>query len=251
MANRPKLGELLIEARLLDDSRLRTALSDQSQWGRPLGATLVKLGFVDEHDMVRILSQQLKIPFTDLEGKRVEEEVLALLTHEVALKYRCLPLVVCQDGAAKQLYVALCDPLDLTVLDQIGFLASMDILPVLVGESQLEQAIDVNYRKRETHSYLEPFVAEDITSPGEEASTAAKAASPSEPEVMLEDEVEDPVELEVGERTIGSPRGAVASSGQPLNANVLQALIQLLIAQGTIDGSELIQRIVAMGDADR
>ena len=252
MANRPKLGELLIEARLLDESRLRTALSDQSQWGRALGVTLVRLGFVDERDMVRILSRQLKTPYADLEGKRIEEEVLALLSQEVALKYRCLPLVVIPDGAAKQLYVATCDPVDLTVLDQISFLASMEVRPVLVGESQLEQAIDVNYRKRETHAYLELFVAEDVRSPGEEPSAdAEKAASAGEPELTLEDEVEDPVELELGERTIGSPRGGTARSGQPLNANVLQALIQLLIAQGTIDGSELVQRIVAMGDANR
>ena len=61
-AKRRRLGELLIEAGVLDPTQLQAALAEQKKWGGKLGRTLVEMGFVDEDSMVRALSRQLKLP---------------------------------------------------------------------------------------------------------------------------------------------------------------------------------------------
>ena len=65
------LGEILVESGMIDGFQLRSALADQKRWGRPLGVTLVKLGFVDEEELLRMLSRQLDVAIVDLKGKRI------------------------------------------------------------------------------------------------------------------------------------------------------------------------------------
>ena len=56
---RKKLGEMLIEAGVLDEARLRSALADQRRWGRSLGKTLVEMRLIGEDELVRVLGKQL------------------------------------------------------------------------------------------------------------------------------------------------------------------------------------------------
>ena len=64
---RKKLGELLIEAGVIDDLSLRSALADQRRWGRPLGRTLVEMRLVDEPVLVDVLAKQLNVDAIDLD----------------------------------------------------------------------------------------------------------------------------------------------------------------------------------------
>jgi MSHA biogenesis protein MshE len=77
---RPKLGELLVMAGAIDQTQLGAALAEQRRFGRPLGATLVRMGFLDEEGLIRTLARQLKLPIAWLHGKWVEQEVLSALT---------------------------------------------------------------------------------------------------------------------------------------------------------------------------
>ena len=74
MAPKRKLGEILVESGMIDGFQLRSALADQKRWGRPLGVTLVKIGFVDEEELLRMLSRQLDVAIVDLHGKRIAPE---------------------------------------------------------------------------------------------------------------------------------------------------------------------------------
>ena len=82
MRQRLKVGEILIKAGVIDEMQLAAALGDQSNWGGRLGVALVKMGLVEESDLVRALAQQLQIPVVKLEGKRVQQEVLDLVSGE-------------------------------------------------------------------------------------------------------------------------------------------------------------------------
>ncbi len=62
MPERPKLGELLVMAGAIDQTQLGAALAEQRKFGRPLGTTLVRMGFLDEEALVRTLARQLR-PF--------------------------------------------------------------------------------------------------------------------------------------------------------------------------------------------
>ena len=68
MPKRPKLGELLVMAGAIDQIQLGAALADQRQFGHPLGATLVRMGFLDEEALIRTLARQLKLPIAWLRG---------------------------------------------------------------------------------------------------------------------------------------------------------------------------------------
>jgi hypothetical protein len=168
---RRRLGELLVEIGLIDDFQLRSALSDQKRWGRPLGATLVKLGFVAEDELVRVLSRHLDVPIVDLQGRRIAPEALALLPVEVAEKSRCVPLFKKREGGAETLYLGMEDPTDLAVVDELSFRTGLKIQPVLVGPSQLADAIERHYHKLEWEEEQERAAAgfELVVEPGDTA----------------------------------------------------------------------------------
>ena len=145
MPERPKLGELLVMAGAIDQTQLGAALADQRQFGRPLGVTLVRMGFLDEEGLIRTLARQLKLPIAWLRGKWVEQEVLDLVPAELALKHRCLPLAVNDDGRGKVLHLAMQDPGDLEALDAVRFHVGHDVSPVLAAPSELEEAFQRHY----------------------------------------------------------------------------------------------------------
>jgi len=145
MAARPKLGELLVMAGAIDQTQLGQALAEQRKFGHPLGSTLVRLGFLDEEALVRTLARQLKLPIAWLRGKWVEQEVLDLVPAELALKHRCLPLAVNDDGRAKVLHLAMQDPGDLETLDAMRFHVGFNVDPVLAAPSELEEALQRHY----------------------------------------------------------------------------------------------------------
>ena len=76
---RKRLGELLVQAKIIDETQLKTALAEHPRWGTPLGLTLLSLGMVREKTLVRALSHQLNIPSIDLETTGVSKGVLRFL----------------------------------------------------------------------------------------------------------------------------------------------------------------------------
>jgi type IV pilus assembly protein PilB len=178
---RRRLGELLVEIGIIDDFQLRSALSDQKRWGRPLGATLVKLGFVGEDELVRVLARHLDVPIVDLRGKRIAPEALAALPAEIAEKSRCIPLFRKREGGAEVLYLGMEDPTDLAVVDDLSFRTGLKIRSVLVGPSQLADAIERHYHKLEWQDEQERAAAEFET-PVEPGDTAPLVFQPELPD---------------------------------------------------------------------
>ncbi len=145
MPERPKLGELLVMAGAINQTQLGAALGDQRQYGRPLGITLVRLGYLDEETLVRTLARQLKLPIAWLRDKWVGQELLDLVPAELALKHCCLPLAVNDDGHGKVLHLAMQDPGDLETLDTVRFHVGHNVSPVLAAPSELEEALQRHY----------------------------------------------------------------------------------------------------------
>lgn len=134
---RKKLGEMLIEAGVLDEHGLRSALADQRRWGRSLGRTLVEMKLVDEDVMVGVLGRQLGIESVDLDGVEVDPEVLQLVPEELARHTRVMPFRV----AMKFLDVAMVDPTNVGVLDELRIRTQLNIRSFLGGPRQIERAI--------------------------------------------------------------------------------------------------------------
>jgi hypothetical protein len=145
MAERPKLGQLLISAEVIVEGQLAAALDEQKQTGRPLGMTLVTMGYLDEETLVRTLARQLSLPIAWIRGKKIRQPVLELVPASIVGAHRCLPVRVDDQGGNKTLLLAMEDPADLLVLDEVALAAGMPVRPVLAAPSEIEESIQRHF----------------------------------------------------------------------------------------------------------
>jgi hypothetical protein len=184
MPPRRKLGQILVESGLIDEFQLRSALSDQKRWGRPLGVTLIKLGFLEEGELVHVLSQQLDVPIVDLRGKRIAPDALSAIPVQVAEKSRCIPLFRKQEGGRDVLFLGMEDPTDLQVLDDLAFRTGIEIRPVLVGPDQLTDAIERYYHRLEWEAESDPGdEVGTLVEPGDTAPLVFQPSAEEPPEI--------------------------------------------------------------------
>jgi hypothetical protein len=145
VSGRLKLGQILVNKGLLDPDQLAAALADQQESGSRLGMTLVRMGFVDEETLIRTLAGQVKLPVARIRGKRVSPDVLECIPVDLAEKHRCLPLFFKQEGGQRVLFVAMEDPSDSEAIDAIASDSGQALRPVLVGPTELEEALQRHY----------------------------------------------------------------------------------------------------------
>ena len=145
MNEQVKVGEILVQAGVIDELQLSSALGEQSRWGRRLGVTLIKMGMVEEGHLVRALANQLDLPVANLAGKRISDEVIALVPMRVASEHGVIPLFVKREGRTAQLFLGMEDPSNLAVLDDLSFRTGMEIHPVMIGPTELGEAMDRYY----------------------------------------------------------------------------------------------------------
>src|ERR1051325_11146832 len=135
---RKRLGEILIEAGVLDESRLRTALQEQQRWGGRLGRALLEMRMVSETDLVQALSRQLHIPIApNLDTTTIPRATLDLVSLETCQEHAIMPFR--RDG--KFLDLALVDPTNLSILDAIRIRTKLNVRPFIIGPYQLEKAL--------------------------------------------------------------------------------------------------------------
>jgi len=106
-----KLGELLVEAGIIDELQLQSALGHQKKWGGRLGKVLVDLGFVEESELLKFLSEKFKIQAVDLTRSKIPEQAFSALPEKVARKYGVVPVFLKEGpGNKKTLILAMSDP---------------------------------------------------------------------------------------------------------------------------------------------
>jgi len=145
MHDRPKVGEILVQAGVIDELQLASALGEQTRWGRRLGMTLIKLGMVQEGHLVRALAKQFDLPVASLAGKKIAPEVIDLVPAKFACEHSVIPLFVKKEGRKELLFLGMEEPSDLGVLDDLAFRTGMMIRPVMVGPTELGEALDRYY----------------------------------------------------------------------------------------------------------
>ncbi|MBI4707886.1 MAG: Flp pilus assembly complex ATPase component TadA [Candidatus Omnitrophica bacterium] len=142
-----KLGELLIKEGLIDADKLEKAMLTQKQDGGRLGEILVKLGFVKEEQLVVVLGKQLNMPYfahtTDILQPALEQGLELLISRDYAVRNLAIPL----SRNLKSLTVAMFDPLDLILLDNIKKLTGYEINPVLATKASIMRSIEAFYGK--------------------------------------------------------------------------------------------------------
>lgn len=148
MVRKKRLGEILIEAGLLNDTQLASALNSQKTWGGKLGSTLVRMGFVKEEDLLRCLSAQLRLPSVDFSKVRIAPKALLLVPHRIAEKYNVIPVALKEEMGKKTIILAMSDPTNLDTISEIQFQTGVTIRPVVATESAITRAVDQYYLNR-------------------------------------------------------------------------------------------------------
>ena len=138
---RKKLGEILVEAGLLNAEQLRQGLAEQRRWGGPLGRILIDMGLVPEDTMVRALTRQLGLPSVDLDQVKIEPSVRDLIDGDLAERHGVIPFQV----EGKVLDVAMSDATNLGVIDELRIRTHLEVRPFLAGPKAIERALTRHY----------------------------------------------------------------------------------------------------------
>lgn len=140
---RKKLGEMLVEAGVLEEQGLRMALGEQRRWGGTLGRILIDMKLLSEPELVQALAQQLHLPTVDLDGLEIHPTVLELVPGELAEQHGIVPFA----QPMKFLDVAMTEPTNLGIIDELRIRTQLNIRPYLAGPKMIERAIAKHYRR--------------------------------------------------------------------------------------------------------
>lgn len=133
---RKRLGEMLIEAGLIDEIQLTVALGLQKESGLKLGKQLLKLGFVEEADLALFLKDEtdMGVPLTK---RKISPDAIKSVPEKIAFKYKVVP-VAC---VGRTIVIATADPDDIKTMDNLAFEIGKKLHPVRAFEWDIESAL--------------------------------------------------------------------------------------------------------------
>jgi len=138
-----RLGEVLIQQKLLSEEQLNQALADQKRTGRKLGRVFVENGFVTEEQISGALARQLDIPYINLKFYNISDQLVRLLPETAARRFRALVL----EDRPHTVLVGVSDPTDLFAYDEIARLLKKGVELAVVNETEVLHTIDRIYRR--------------------------------------------------------------------------------------------------------
>jgi type IV pilus assembly protein PilB len=144
-----KIGEILVKKSLVTHAQLDQALQLQRETGGRLGSCIVKLGFLTGDEITAVLSLQCGIPSVNLAGFLADPSLVRLIPMATALKFQVLPL----SCVGSSLTLAMADPSNLSIIEEIKVLSGFNIEPVVASQASLEKAIRLNYGSAEEEEH--------------------------------------------------------------------------------------------------
>jgi hypothetical protein len=237
VAERPKIGDLLVAAGAISQTQLGGALADQRSFGKPLGSILVQMGYLDEVTLMRTLARQLKLPVAWLRDKWVEDAVRDLLSAELALKHRVLPLSVTFEDTGKVLHLAMHDPNDFEALDAVGFQVGHKVSPVLAAASELDDALKRHYEPGSGGHAIDMGGEPQARQAPEILTFGQQKAAPAAEEIQLNDVVET-----APAASAPAAKGEGHTSTEAALAVFLQ-LVEIFLDNGIVTAEELTKRL--------
>ena len=141
MKIKKRLGEMLVDAGLLSEDKLKQALVEQKKAGLKLGQYLTRMGIVNEQQIIDLLSEQLNIQKYHPDKYPLDVTLTNYIPIEMAQKYQLAPL----KKKGRLLSVATVDPLDINTLDSIEVSANLEVEPVICSEREVNQIINSLY----------------------------------------------------------------------------------------------------------
>jgi type IV pilus assembly protein PilB len=141
---RKRLGDLLIEEGLITAEQLATALADKAA-NQKIGDALLQRGYITDQQLAEVLEQQLGIPHVNLLQYPFDTNLFSLISKDTARRNLIVPLK--KDG--NKLYVAMVDPMDFIVIDDLRLSTGFNIETVIGTKDDIIRAINKYYNTDE------------------------------------------------------------------------------------------------------
>lgn len=165
-----RIGERLVEGGLITNDQLRIALLEQTKCDKEMiGSTLVRLGFIGQHNLALALAERAGVQSIHLNKADIDPALLAAVPMHIAAKYYVLPI----KQTATDLNLAMVDPFDIVAIDAVRpyFPRHIKITPYVVSKSELQSIIEtmedslgsVDDILKDLENYHEPKETEEHT----------------------------------------------------------------------------------------
>lgn len=164
--NNRQVAALFVEQRILDQSQVDDLLEEAKSTGNEIDQLLIDYGFVDEQGFYQTIANAFATELIDLSEEEIAPEVLQLIPAGLARLHRALPVSI----NAETLNIALVDPLDLRVAEDLRFALGKDIHLVIASAKQIEERIDRYYGPDSStmNDILDQLETKEPCEPGEE-----------------------------------------------------------------------------------
>lgn len=154
-----RIGDMLIEERLITQEQLEKALQIAKESGKKIGETLVEIGYTTDEAIMRALSNQLGIEIVSLAGVQIPDDMINLVNASVLRKNRMVPLEYFQ-GNMNIVKVAMADPMDMAAIDDFTIISNMQVEPVLALPSEIMVTLDRYFGNDETMEAAQKYADE-------------------------------------------------------------------------------------------
>jgi hypothetical protein len=221
------LGEIAIEAGLVNKASAAKAGKISEDRGQPLVVVLVRELGIDEVALVGAIRKQTRVTLIDPGEIQIDPEALRLVPRDVCARLRVLPLAIATDGTTRVLRLAMADPTDTSAILEIESLTHCEIDISALPLSAIDELVDKGYRQVNTAVVQRP------TAPGGTMFVTQKGKIGSASDVP-ESEISVTAQI---------PLVALQQAPiEDLEAR-LAALVQLLVGKGVITEAELAEAV--------
>ena len=155
---RDKVASRLLEDEHITTKQLDAATALQQKEGGSLGQALVRLNAIDEATYCDYLGKVYNLPVVDLETVDISTDCIDLIPADVANKFQVLPI----QRQGRVLTVAMANPSNIFAIDDIKFITSLDVQPVVCGELAVKKAIDNFYATTDSLAAIMEGIEDDI-----------------------------------------------------------------------------------------
>jgi type IV pilus assembly protein PilB len=154
-----KLGEMLVDSKVITLEQLQEALESQRESGKRLGEVVIEMQMTTEDEVQSVLAEQLGIQQIDLYEEKIDNEVARLISADMITRHQAMP--VRQEG--NNVIVAMVDPLNLLAIDDIRLSTGLDVVPRICSPHGMKFAYDQMFGvTAEAEKHMEDFRQEQI-----------------------------------------------------------------------------------------
>ena len=136
-----RLQQILIRDNIITNEDLEKALEEQKRSGGDLSKILVQMKLISEENLTRVLSEGLGMPPIDISRLKIDPQVVKIIPKDIVEKYQIMPI----SKMGENLTLAMADPLNIFVIDNVKVLTGLNISPIIGRSSQIKQTIEKYY----------------------------------------------------------------------------------------------------------